>query len=77
MALHLDFSATIRRFAVFGLTSNILVKRHSDFLALGFLTVVDVIGALGILSLTPSALDTISASIISLMFFCSSHLPAR
>ena len=40
-------------FSVLGLTSNIFVNKHSDFLALGFLTGVDVIGALGLLSVTP------------------------
>ena len=43
MALSLDFAATIKRFSVFGLTSNMLVKRYSDFLSLSFLTDVDVI----------------------------------
>ena len=54
MALRFDFSAKIRRFAVFCLTSNMLVERHSDFLALGFLTGVDVIDTLGLLYVTPS-----------------------
>ena len=36
MALRLYFAATIRRFADFGLTFNMLVKIHSDFLALYF-----------------------------------------
>ena len=61
MALRLDFTSTIRHFAVFGLTSNMLVKRHSAFLALGSLTGVDVIGALGLLYVTPYGVDTISA----------------
>ena len=47
MDLRLDFAAPTRRFAVFFLTSNMLVKRHSDFLALYFLAGVDVIGKLG------------------------------
>ena len=38
MDLRFDFSATNRRFAVLGLTSNMFVNKHSDFLALGFLT---------------------------------------
>ena len=68
MALRFDFAATKRSFSVFGLTSNILVKIHSGFLALGFLTGVGVIGTLGILSVTPYGVESISASIISLRF---------
>ena len=75
MNLRFDYAATIRRFAVFVLTSNVLVNKHSDFLALGFLTGVDVIGTLGFLSVTPYGVDTIAASRISLRFYWSSHLP--
>ena len=42
MALSLDFAAPIRRSAVFFLTFNMLVNKHSDLLALGFLAGVDV-----------------------------------
>ena len=42
MALSFDFAATIRRFAVFGLTFNMFLNKHSDFLELVFLTGVDV-----------------------------------
>ena len=66
MALRLDFAATKRRFAVFGLTSNMLVNTHSDFPALGFLIGVDVIGKLGLLSVSHSGGDNITASKISL-----------
>ena len=76
MALCLDFAATIRRFAVFGLTSNMLVKRRSDYLEFGFLAGFYVIGVSGLLSVTPSGVDTIAASKISLRLFWSSHLPA-
>ena len=41
------------------------VNKHSDFLALGFLTGIDVICTLGLLSVTPSGVDIIAASIIS------------
>ena len=75
MALHFDFAATIRRFAVFGFTSNMLVNKHSDFLVLGFLTGVDFIGALELLYVTPYRVDTIAEYMISLRFFWSSHLP--
>ena len=75
MDLRFDFSYTIRRFAVFGLIFNMLVNEHSDFLALVSLTVVYVIGILGMLSVTPSGLDTIAASKISLRFFgCHTYL---
>ena len=76
MALCFDFASTIRRFAVLFLTFNILVSKHSDFLALGFLTGVDVIVTLRLLSLTTSGVDTIAASRISLRFCWLSHLPA-
>ena len=76
MALCFDFVATIRRFDVFSLTSNMLVNKHSDFLALGLLTGVDVIGILGLLSVTPSGVDTTAAPRISFRFCWSSQLPA-
>ena len=69
MALRLDFSATIRRFSVFGLTSNLLGKRHIDFLALAFLTGVYVRGTLGLTPVTPSRVNTIAALRISFRFF--------
>ena len=75
MALRLCFAATIRSFDVFGVTFNMLVKRHTDYLSLSFLAGVDVIGVLGLLSVTPSGVDTIAASIIYLIFCWSSHLP--
>ena len=40
MALRMGFSATKGRLAVVGLTSNMFVDKHSDFLELGFLTVM-------------------------------------
>ena len=48
------------------------VNKHSYFLALGFLTGDDVICTLGMLSVTPSGLDSRSASRISLRFCWSS-----
>ena len=68
MDLRFDFVATNRRFAVVGLTSNMFVNKHSDFLALGFLTGDDVICILGLLYVTPSGLDSRAASRISLRF---------
>ena len=68
MALRLYFVATIRRFAVFGLTSNMLMRRHSDFLVLDLLTGVDAVGTLGLLSLNLSGVDSRAASRISLRF---------
>ena len=43
MDLRFNFAATKRRLATVGLTSNIFVNNHSDFLALGFLTGFDAI----------------------------------
>ena len=68
MALRFDSAATKRRFSVFGLTSNMLVNKHSYFLALGFLTGVNVICTLGLSSMTTSVVDSIVASTISLNF---------
>ena len=42
MALRFDFADPTRRFAVLFLTFNMLANKHSDLLALGFLTGVDV-----------------------------------
>ena len=75
MDLRLYFAAPIRRFAVFGLTSNMLANKHSDLLVLGFLTGVDVIGTLGLLSVTSSGVYTIAVYIIFLRFCWLSHLP--
>ena len=68
MDLRFEFAATKRRLDVLGLTSNMFVNKHSDFLALGFLVGVDFICTLGILSETPYGVDSIAASIISLRF---------
>ena len=76
MDLRFDFEAPTRSFALFFLTFNMLVKRHSDFLALGVLTGIDVMGTVGLLYVTSYGVDTISAYIISLRFFWYSHLPA-
>ena len=77
MALSFYFAAPTRRFSVFCLTSNMLLKRNSDFLTLGFLTVVCVIIKLGLLSVTSSVVDTIAASRILFRFCWSSNLPAH
>ena len=68
MALRLDFAATKRRFSVVGLTSNIVVNKHSDLLALGFLTGVDDIETLGLLFVNTYGVDSVAASRISLSF---------
>ena len=68
-ALRLDFAATKRRFAVFGLTYNMLVNKNSGFLALGFLTGDDVICTLGLLYVTPSGLYRTAESVIYYIFF--------
>ena len=74
--LCLDFASTKRRFSVLGLTSNMFVNKHSDFLALGFLTGDDVICTLGLLSVTPSGVYSRADYRTSLRFCWSSHLPA-
>ena len=60
MALCFDFAAPTQRFAVFFLIINILVNKHSYFLALGFLTYVWVIRKLGLTSMNSSGVETIS-----------------
>ena len=52
-----------------------LVNKDSDFLALRFLTDVDDISTLGLLSVTPSGINTIASYRISLSFCWFSHLP--
>ena len=68
MALRLDFAATKRRFSVLSLTANVFLNKHSDLIALGFLTGDYVICTLGLLSVTPSGVYSVAASIISLRF---------
>ena len=65
MALSLDFAATKRRFAFLGLAYNMFVNKHSDLLELGFLTGVDGICTLEVLSVNPSGVDSRAASRIS------------
>ena len=62
--------------AILFLKFIMLVKMHSDFLALCFLTVVGEMGDLELLSVNHSAVETIEASIISLNCCWSSHLPS-
>ena len=68
MALRMYFATTKRRFSVLGLTSYMFVNKHSDFLVLGFLTDVDVICILGLLSVKPYGVDSRASSRISLRF---------
>ena len=53
-----------------------LVKIHSDFIALIFLNGVGVMGDLGLLLVNPSGVETIATSIISLNCCWSSQFPA-
>ena len=76
IALRFDLAAPTWRIAVFFFMYNMLVKIHSDFLALGFLTGVTVMVYMGLLSVNPSGVETIAASITSLDCCWSSHLPA-
>ena len=68
MDLRLNFTATKRGFAVLGITCNIFVNKHSDFLALGFLIGVYGIFTLGLLSVNHFGVDSRAASRISLRF---------
>ena len=74
IALRFDLEAPTQQVAVLFFTSKMLVKRHSDFLAFGFLTGVDIMVYTGMLSVNPSVVETISASRISLNCCWSSHL---
>ena len=47
---------------VVGLTYTMFLNKHSDLLALGFLTGDDVIWTLGLLSVNTSGVDSIAAS---------------
>ena len=49
-ALRFYLEYLTRRVAVLFFTYNMLVKRHGDFIVLGFLTGVDVMGYMGLLS---------------------------
>ena len=69
MVLHLYFAAPTQRFAIFFLTFNMLVNKHSDFLELDFLKGVYLRGTLGLLYVISSRVDTIEASKIYFMFF--------
>ena len=53
-----DLAAMTRRVAVLFFKSNMLVKRHSDFIALGLLTGVDVMRDMGLLSVNNSGVET-------------------
>ena len=58
IALRLDLAAPTRRVALFFFTYNILAKRHSGILAFGFLTGVDVLGYIGLLSVNHSVVES-------------------
>ena len=75
IALRFDLAAPTRRVAVYFFTYNMLVKRHSDLIALGFLTGIDVMGDMGLLLVNPPGVENIAASRISLKYCWSSHLP--
>ena len=64
--LWFDLANLTQQIAVFFFTSNMLVKRHSDFLAFIFLNGVGFMGYLGLLSNNHSVIETIAASRISL-----------
>ena len=76
ITLCLDSAYPTRRVAVFFLTPNMLVKIHSGFLSLGFLTGADVMGDMVPSLVNTSGVETIAASGIFLSWCWSSHLPA-
>ena len=57
--MRFDLEDPTRQVAVFFFMSYMVVKRHSDFLALSFLTDVDVMGDMGLLSVNPSVVEVI------------------
>ena len=56
-----DLETPTQQVAVLFFTSNMLLKRHSDFLALDLLTGVGIMGDLGLLLVNPSEVETIVA----------------
>ena len=76
VSLCLDLSAPTRQIAVFFFASNMVVKRYSDFLELGFLTGVGFMGDIVLLSVNTPRVETIASSRISLTCCWSSHSPA-
>ena len=76
IALRFDLAAPTLQVVVLFFTSNMLVKSHSSFLALGLLTGVYVMGDMVLLLVHPSGVETIADSRISLNWCWLSHLPA-
>ena len=64
--LRFVLAAPTQRIAVFFFTYNILVKTHSDFLSLSFLSGVGVMVDLGLLLVNPLGVETTASSRISL-----------
>ena len=62
--------------AVFVLKSDYSKNGRSDFLALGFLTVTNGPGDIGLLSVNPSVVETMDTSIMALYCYLSSKFPA-
>ena len=75
IVLCFNLAAPTQRIEVLFFTYNMVVKRHSDFIALGFLNGVGVMEDLGLLSVNPSWVKTIAASRISFNCCWLSHLP--
>ena len=76
IALRFVLVAPILQIEVLCLTSNFFANLRSDFLVLIFLLDTYVLGVIGLLSVHPSGVETIYASIIALCCCWSSHLPA-
>ena len=68
IALRYDLEAPTQRVSVFFFTSKMLVKRHSDFIALGLLNGVDFMRDMGLPLVNTSVVETIAPSRISLIF---------
>ena len=74
--LVLGVEAQTLRTAVLVLTSNVYKNWKSGFIALGFFTVTYWIGGIGLLSVNPSGVDTIDASIMAFYCWLSYHFQA-
>ena len=74
VALWFILSAHNLRTEIFCLASNSSENLLIDFLLLGFLVMPDVPDAIGVLSVRPSGVETMAASIMALCYCWSSHL---
>ena len=66
IALQFDLASLNLQTSALCLTSNVSKNWQSDFLALGFLVGSDCLGYIGLLSVQPSGVETVSDSIMAL-----------